>query len=311
MPTITNREMPYNILFPGRDEWDRNKTDLLRADSCWFTDGSKTPEGTGAGVYSCNPEVRISSSLGSNATIFQAEVHAIELCVRKLEQTHPKRRSIKIFSDSQAALKALGSYRCNSKTIRSCQETLTQLGRSNKVTLVWIPGHSGMEGNETADSLAREGAGSSFIGPEPALGIASSTAKASILAWAESKTLQHWQNLPGLVHSKAFIAGPLKSRSKKLLELNRTSLKTLIGLYTGHCRLNHHMHRIGLAENAECRLCMEDDEKAEHVLCTCPAAERTRFSLFGRAQLSPEDLDRLSPNKVISFIKRLNLLGEI
>ncbi|KAJ8914697.1 hypothetical protein NQ315_017396 [Exocentrus adspersus] len=39
------------------------------------------------------------------------------------------------------------------------------------------------------------------------------------------------------------------------------------------------MHRIGLAEDAEYRLCMEDDETAEHVLCTCPAADRTRFSI--------------------------------
>lgn len=224
---------------------------------------------------------------------------------------HPIRRSIKIFSDSQAALKALGSYRCNSKTVWNCQKALTQLGKNNKLTLVWIPGHSGMEGNEAADSLARAGAGMSFIGPEPALGISSSTAKTSISAWTESKILQYWQDLPGLVHSKAFITYPLKSRSKKLLELNRPNLRTLIGLYTGHCRLNHHLHRIGLAENAECRLCLEDDETAEHVFCACPAADRTRFLLFGKMLLLPEDLDRLSPSKVISFVKRLNLLDEI
>ncbi|KAJ8915296.1 hypothetical protein NQ315_014804 [Exocentrus adspersus] len=63
------------------------------------------------------------------------------------------------------------------------------------------------------------------------------------------------------------------------------------------------MHRIGLAEDAECRLCMEDDETAEHVLCTCPAADRTRFSILGKVQLMPEDLDKYSPGKIIDFLK--------
>ncbi|KAJ8912549.1 hypothetical protein NQ315_006620 [Exocentrus adspersus] len=69
--------------------------------------------------------------------------------------------------------------------------------------------------------------------------------------------------------------------------------------------------RIGLAEDAECRLCMEDDETAEHVLCTCPAADRTRFSILGKVQLMPEDLDKYSPGKIIDFLKRLELLGEV
>ncbi|KAJ8918712.1 hypothetical protein NQ315_015032 [Exocentrus adspersus] len=84
LPGRINLDLPYNILLPGRDEWDWNRTDLLRADSYWYTDGSKTPEGAGAG----------------------AEIHAIELCGRMLEKLGPNRRSIKIYFDSQAALKA-------------------------------------------------------------------------------------------------------------------------------------------------------------------------------------------------------------
>ena len=71
------------------------------------------------------------------------------------------------------------------------------------------------------------------------------------------------------------------------------------------------MHRIGLAPNSECRLCMEDEETAEHVLCTCPTAGRIRLNLFGEASLKIENLRNAFPDALIDFIKKLELLGEI
>ncbi|KAJ8915922.1 hypothetical protein NQ315_015537 [Exocentrus adspersus] len=171
---MLNREPAFwnNVVFS-----DEKTFQSCDSDSCWYTDGSKTPEGAGAGVYNRRPRVEIADRLGQYATVFQAEIHAIELCGRELEKRGPNRRSIKIFSDSQAALKALGSYRCTSKAVWNCQQTLSRVGRTNRLILVWIPGHIGLKDNEVADSLAKRGVALEFIGSEPVLGLSSSTAR--------------------------------------------------------------------------------------------------------------------------------------
>lgn len=58
---------------------------------------------------------------------------------------------------------------------------------SNRFLLFWISGHVGSQRNQAADSLVKRSVSTSFSGPEPALGIASATAKAAILTLAEKK----------------------------------------------------------------------------------------------------------------------------
>jgi hypothetical protein len=43
----------------------------------WYTDGSKTNHGPGAGVYCDGTRRKLSFSLGQYTTVFQAEVYAI------------------------------------------------------------------------------------------------------------------------------------------------------------------------------------------------------------------------------------------
>ena len=72
--------------------------------------------------------------------------------------TNPENRSINILSDSKAALLALTSTEVKFKLVWDCIKLIKELSTDNVVTLIWVPGHSNVFGNETADTLAKEGA---------------------------------------------------------------------------------------------------------------------------------------------------------
>ena len=61
-----------------------------------------------------------------------------------------------ILSYSQAAIKALDSFQLNSKLVWDCHQSLVKLAEHNKIQLVWMLEHMGIDGNEIADQLATD-----------------------------------------------------------------------------------------------------------------------------------------------------------
>ena len=74
-------------------------------------------------------------------------------------------RNIYILSDVQAAIKVLGSFQINSKLVWDCYRSLVKLAEHNRIQLVWVLGHMGIDGNEITDELTRQGFSHPLIGP--------------------------------------------------------------------------------------------------------------------------------------------------
>ena len=270
--------------------------------SC-FTDGSKTAglNWSGAGIYIKDMDYRESISLGTFPTVFQTEVYAIKECACCLSAGGYSGKSVWIFSDSQAALKSLQRYTVKSSLVLDCINALNNLSTNNMVTLSWIPGHSGVFGNNIADNLARRGSDNAFTGPEPAIGIGPSIISAGIKRCFSNKHLSFWTNINGCRIAKQIIKEPNQNLAIRLLACSRLNLRVLMGIYTDHTGLRNHLHRMGLSDSPLCTLCGEDVESSVHIYCDCPALENLRYLFFGNINLNPGDLADRPPCTLIGF----------
>jgi hypothetical protein len=124
----------------------------------------------------------------------------------------------------------------------------------------------GIDGNEKADQLARQGSSRPFIGPKPALGICAKIARKVIRGWTNRKRTEYWQSIQGQRQTRDFLKGPSARRAGELLNLNRNQLRILTGLFTGHCHLKGHLFKLGLVDSPECDRCKQASETASHVL---------------------------------------------
>lgn len=245
-----------------------------------YTNGSKLENGsTGMGIF--GPNCAIKMPLGIDMTIFQAEIIAIAHCAKTIQKKSMKCVTINIFSDSQADLKALRSHTCESELVWEYFTNFKQLAKGNKVSLWWVPGHEGIHGNERTDELAKTDAMIIFIGPEPVCGLSKSYIKRSIRKWEQKEEEKLWITLPSLKHAKNFISLNNENIIKQVLNLSKKKIAIFTGLMTGYCSLRYHLQKIGIAEDQICRLCKEEFETAEHILCRCSAACQRRLTYIG------------------------------
>jgi len=58
---------------------------------------------------------------------------------------------------------------------------------------------------------------------------------------------------------------------------------------------------MGVAEDLECRGCLEDEETSGHVLMSCPAFSYARMRLLGQPMLLPRDIRDLCPSSLSAY----------
>jgi hypothetical protein len=166
--------------FLTREDWSTECVDLVSAGGLvFFTDGSFCGGRAGAGVFSEILNIRELYALGTHAMVFQSEVYDIMAFAEYCISEDIVNRAI---SDSRAALLAHKSYAVSSRPVLQCEDSFQELGLSNRVQMVWVPGHCGIHGNEETH-LQEPGSSSTFVGPKPCLPLATSIVKRKEREW--------------------------------------------------------------------------------------------------------------------------------
>jgi len=248
-------------------------------------------------------QIEVSASHWVNLPVFQTEIYAILQCACENIRRAYKNKQILIFSDSQAALKALSGLKVTSRLVAECLDALSTLASLNEVTLAWVPGYWDICGNEEADKLARQASATLLLGPELALGIPKCSVKETIKNWTGVQQLRAWIDLPGLKHGELFIGRPCKKRADDLLKLGRHQLKMVTAIYTGHVPVRGHLYTMGLFDGDPiCRFCGMETETVQHIICCCEALACQHCNVFGRLTVEPKDISIASIRDLCLFI---------
>ena len=298
----------FDVEISERSDWEEDLSTRHEMEAeVWYTDGSKTVNGTGCGIYDLRSGFSQAECMGKNATVFQAEVEGINLCTKHLLDSGTRGRSVFIYSDSRAALQALSSTEFTSKLVYETVDNINMLGYSNSVKLCWIPAHEGFVGNEVADLMAQEGANRVFSGPEPFTGMPWCMMKASMHKWLYDERRRYFLSCKELKHSKLFIRDLDKARGQVIINLTRSETRLVTAAFTGRYALNDYLFKVGLREDDRCRFCDLVRENMQHVLCECSALDRTRNQVLGSFRVAPSDFNGLGLGRIAKFLKDVGI----
>ena len=195
-------------------------------------------------------------------------VHTLTLRKRltnTFDNDKDKVKDIVIFTDSLSALQALESGEMGnqeiSKLIIACDYLMNR--HSINVTLQWIPGHTGIKGNEEADVLAKRGTGQ----PQPEVPVTYDTVCKMIRSNLKEEWLNDWTNNST---GRALYEHMNAPRPKDPINTLRRDVQALIfRLRTKHIPLNNHLNRIKKDHPSQCPLCRAPNETVEHHLFDC------------------------------------------
>ena len=91
-------------------------------------------------------------------TIFQAQLYGISMAMKWIQSQSRSISACAINVDSRAALLSIANKQTTHPLATAIREKIINLRHTTSVTLHWVKGHAGLNGNETADYLAKTAA---------------------------------------------------------------------------------------------------------------------------------------------------------
>ncbi|XP_025416330.1 uncharacterized protein LOC112687685 [Sipha flava] len=268
-----------------------------------YTDASKTNNGVGVAMIVNNQ--KITYKLPPQASIFTAEAIAIYKAAKFFhsECVSPETKCI-ILSDSLSNLIAITNTSNPPDTTKLIQEETFQAGKKGKqILFVWVPGHSGILGNEIADKEAHNAIDSTST--TNINSITFDDAKIVINTYINNKCHSHWRQLNTKLNQ-------IKNNTNLWTNsgLSRKDETTINRLRIGHTHLTH-SYLMSNDEPPSCDTCRVP-LTVKHIITECHKYNQYRDQFHISEQicqaLGPNPQDT---NNLILFLKKSELYNLI
>jgi ribonuclease HI len=254
---------------------------------CLWSDGSRLESGrVGAGVawqHSWGAWQTRGVPLGLGKEVFDAELvgacEALEIALKDRN-----RGLVIVLLDSQAAisrLSHLGVGPGQSLAMRAHRAAQALEAQGKPVTIQWVPGHQGIEGNERADQAAKQAASKPLRGGCGELSIAyTNRARTETTRARRQQWLTKALGCRSLEAQRAYQAQP----GWKLDPIAAAAPKRIASRYyqlkVGHAAIGAYLQKIQARDSGACQWCQAPSETVYHLLFECREWRRQREALY-------------------------------
>ncbi|XP_055585795.1 uncharacterized protein LOC129738584 isoform X1 [Uranotaenia lowii] len=273
----------------------------------WYTDASKMMNKCGIGIYDASSNTMISISLAYEVNIATAELLAIRVA---LEQIDEARSGTVIFTDSQAACKIIKKDIIN-KQFDQITHDICTLATTKKVKIQWIPSHVGIDGNENADILAKQGLDGPVILQnklrlEDAYNRFKQEALESTNVWYRSMAQDEGKGVKFYGFQPNFSTKPWYWN----VEFNNFQIRTLNRLISGHDYSPYYLGLMRIRDTKLCELC-NTNFTTEHALLNCIQFNHIRnhydWNRYSNLIEMIQNFDEDKLREILSFLEKARM----
>ncbi|EDN02399.1 predicted protein [Histoplasma mississippiense (nom. inval.)] len=304
---------PTVTIMEGREAAERLHTHIISgADPplAVYTDGSDIHGKVGAAALAPSIHTQELAYLGkeTSTTVYAAELLGIHMGLNLILASG--RRRAAIFTDNQAALKALQNPRRSSgqSILRRIMDTLERVNSQGlQVEFYWIPAHQGIEGNELADKLAKEATGCRqqrgrrgrmiTVNTEDTADTPDflrhliSAAKSELHRQTQAQWERDWENESSGRATYALTPAPGPTVLRLHHSLHKALSSTIVQMRTGKIGLREFLYIRKVPEITDTLCECGNNQTVRHVLLACPKFNNLRAETWEDTEGRRERLD--------------------
>lgn len=283
----TSHEIIRRTFYETLDKYARNGYEVI------YTDGSKTEHGYGAAVITRDKIYKYKCH--EYSSVYTTELFALSKALK-----HRLTNKTLICTDSLSVVQALKSVHSKNKMQQKIQDDLRDI--NYETTIMWIPSHIGISGNEEADINAKEATKQQLYKNYKIL-------IEDVTKQIKNQVTKEWQSEWETEIRNGNKLGNIKKTINKWININSYNRKDqtiLTRLRIGHTNLTH----IHLIEKTSPPICSCNEPLTVKHIFEC-TNNQTALNKFNINYKSLEIDDKKVTDNIIKFLKEINLYNKI